>query len=1143
MQTSLKTLTNIHRWRSAAITLGGALAMTLATTALAANAPNIMSGSASGTVGVAFSYQITANQAIPNGGWSATGLPPGLTAPSPTGVISGTPTTAGQYTVHLSATNANGTGTKDVTFTISNPSPPSLNGNNNATGTVGVAFSYQIQATNNPTSYNTSPNPPAPGLTVSTTTGAISGTPTTVGNYSVTLSATNAGGTGTKNVTFKINTGPTSIATISPTAVWAGDTVNLDGSGSHTNPPGGTLDYNWQQIAPPNGVLVIALNPAQPNEGPNETFMAPAPQPMGTLSWPVTYNLKVTDSTVSGGAKNTVSDPVTTTVYAVPVADAEPKDQHVNEGTLNVQLSGSATNPQSGATFSYKWTAPSGITLFPTDTAQNPTFNAPYVGPAGQALTFTLVVTEHLAGLPDKDSAKPDSVTINVDNVNAPPTAYASFVNDPNHIVDTGTVDENTVGVTLYGFGTDPDGDSLTFTWTQVAGPVVGLSPDNNSTTPTFDAPNLTTEDHVDLVFELVANDGQLSSGPSTVTIRVNNTNNPPVAVPTATPASVLEGETVILDGSGSHDPDGNALTYSWAQTGAPPAPSVTLAGATSQQAMFVAPPVSVLQGQITLSFDLTVDDGKGGTDTKPVSVTVFHKNQPPVAIATAPGTGNVPEGSNACLDGSQSYDPEDGQNVTFAWVQVPVVGEPPVSLDNADTSGPCFIAPDVGTGGAVLHFQLTVKDSKGLSNSATVAVNVTYVNRPPSANAGNPQTVNEGAIVSLNGSGSDPDGNTLTFEWSHISGPAVTLSDNTDPLATFTAPPVFCAGDNVVMRLTVDDGYGGTAMSDVTISIANVNHAPTANGGGNQNAHTGEVVTLTGSGDDQDQEEVSSLTFHWEQVSNGAPTVTLNPANGSGPTVSFTAPDVGVSSAGLKFKLTVADGCGGTGEDFAIITVANPIAVAQGPATVNENDTAMLNGSGSNDPDGDSVTYAWTQVSGPTVTLDDATSATPSFTAPWVSADTQLKFQLIVKDPGGFASAPAFVTMTITNWNTPPTLVNPRADVPVLWPPDHRLVPVHILGVVDPQSNATITLNSVTQDEPTNGLGDGDTPVDAFINGDTVQLRAERSGKGDGRVYHVCFTAADPEGYVQSCVDVIVPHDKKTDPAKNSGQNYNSTK
>src|SRR5437762_9760009 len=153
MQTSLKTLTNIHRWRLAAITIGGALA----TTALAANAPSLSSnGNATGTVGVAFSYQMTANQAIPNNGWHATGLPPGLNAPTATGLISGIPTTAvgSPFTVHLTATNTNGTGSKDVTFTINNPPAPTLNGNNNATGTAGVAFSFQIAATNNPTSYN-----------------------------------------------------------------------------------------------------------------------------------------------------------------------------------------------------------------------------------------------------------------------------------------------------------------------------------------------------------------------------------------------------------------------------------------------------------------------------------------------------------------------------------------------------------------------------------------------------------------------------------------------------------------------------------------------------------------------------------------------------------------------------------------------------------------------------------------------------------------------------------------------------------------------------------------------------------------------------------------------------------------------------
>ena len=127
-------------------------------------------------------------------------------------------------------------------------------------------------------------------------------------------------------------------------------------------------------------------------------------------------------------------------------------------------------------------------------------------------------------------------------------------------------------------------------------------------------------------------------------------------------------------------------------------------------------------------------------------------------------------------------------------------------------------------------------------------------------------------------------------------------------------------------------------------------------------------------------------------------------------------------------------------------------------------------------------------------------------------------------------------------NWNTPPTLLNARADTPVLWPPDHRLVPVHILGVVDANGNASITITGVTQDEATNGLGDGDTAVDAFINGDTVQLRAERSGRGNGRVYHIHFTASDVEGSVSGVVTVSVPHDKKTDAAIDGGELFNST-
>src|SRR6266480_2892292 len=261
--------------------------------------------------------------------------------------------------------------------------PPSLNSNGNATGFVGFPFSYQIQANQTITTWGAS-NLPG-GLSVNTLTGLISGTPTTVETKSVVLTGTNTNGTGTITVTVTINpathTAPTASLTMSPSAVWEGDTVTLNGSASHTNPNDGSpLIYTWQQQAPSVGTLVIGLSPNPPKQV-IETFTAPPPQPLGSLNWPVTFNLKVTDNLVLGGDKNTVSDSVTTTVYAAPVADAEPKDMHVNEGSV-VTLHANASVVQTGESLTYTWTPPNGITLSNIH-AQNPTFTAPAVGLAG----------------------------------------------------------------------------------------------------------------------------------------------------------------------------------------------------------------------------------------------------------------------------------------------------------------------------------------------------------------------------------------------------------------------------------------------------------------------------------------------------------------------------------------------------------------------------------------------------------------------------------------------------------------------------------------------------------------------------------------------------------------------------------------
>ena len=116
--------------------------------------------------------------------------------------------------------------------------------------------------------------------------------------------------------------------------------------------------------------------------------------------------------------------------------------------------------------------------------------------------------------------------------------------------------------------------------------------------------------------------------------------------------------------------------------------------------------------------------------------------------------------------------------------------------------------------------YALTNATGQPSGTSGTIYRLTIVENQAPTANAGADQTVNEGSAVTLDASqSSDPDGDTLGYEWSQTAGPSVTLSDTTAASPTFTAPAVD-ADTVLTFSVLVNDGHlSATATVNVTVS------------------------------------------------------------------------------------------------------------------------------------------------------------------------------------------------------------------------------------------------------------------------------------------------------------------------------------
>ena len=605
--------------------------------------------------------------------------------------------------------------------------------------------------------------------------------------------------------------------------------------------------------------------------------------------------------------------------------------------------------------------------------------------------------------------------------------------------------------------------------------------------------------------------------GHASLLVTVRAVQHPPVAH-AGGPYTVEAGSPLTLDGTGSSDPDGEPLLYAWDFDHDGAFDDAT--GAT---------PTATFPRPGTFPVAVQVSDGVL-TQTATTTVTVLNV----VPVLSLPPLAPVAVGTPLAQTGTV-VDPGDN-----TWT---------ATVDYGDGSGPqpltlasdqSFVLAHTYTVPGTYTVTVTVQDNYGGVGQVTGTVRVFQPNRAPLARVSGPSSVAEGILATLDGSASsDPDGDPLTYTWTLLAGPAVVL-DLRDPVRpTFLAPTVPPSGATLTLQLTVSDGTLTSTPALFTLAISNVNHPPVAQAGPAQTVQAGSLVQLDGAGSfDADGDP---LTFEWSQRSG--PLVTLSDAAVARPV--FTAP---AGSATRTFALTVSDGLASASATVTIIVESinhPPVAHAGTAQTRDEGALVTLDGRASTDPDGDPLQWQWSQSAGPQVTLQAATSATPTFTAPLVGpSGATLVFALRVSD-GLLTSPPAPVTVTVRHPNAPPLCALAQAAPARLWPPNHRLVAVTLRGITDPDGPApTVTLTAVRQDEPVNGLGDGDTSPDTVLQGASVLLRAERAGGGNGRVYHLTFTADDGQvdGRCTGTVTVCVPHSAQA-PCTDEGPQYDATR
>jgi hypothetical protein len=325
----------------------------------------------------------------------------------------------------------------------------------------------------------------------------------------------------------------------------------------------------------------------------------------------------------------------------------------------------------------------------------------------------------------------------------------------------------------------DPNGSPLRFTWQQIAGPQVTLMVSNATAVFLPVQPG-------EYRFELLVNDGVYDSEPDQVQLVV--TNLLPIASAGLGRSLPVVPETVMLDGSHSMDPEGQALGYQWHQISGPTVQWVT---------PLSARPVFKPNGPGVYGFELVVSDAY--QFSVPDRVTYYIGQVPPIAEAGLPRYAGR---TTVTLDGSGSFAPNNPSPLEYTWRQI---SGPSLILEKTNTAFPVvrgFLQHSNKVQEA--EFELVVRAGEWISAPDTVKVMITPSWRNTQISLINPPFNPDKPTVIGFGGGNCDTGSEVGFPgtWRTLAN-LFTCSYSRDPSSPTTSPVYAGYGDQLITLLS----------------------------------------------------------------------------------------------------------------------------------------------------------------------------------------------------------------------------------------------------------------------------------------------------------------------------------------------------